>query len=130
MERYATIDESDFPIIRVRFTGKNSTDQNFQAYLDETKHCYRYEKKLAVIFDASLAVLPSFAHQKMQAKWLRENKKLMQSYCAGTAYIIPSLAIRAVLKIIFSLQKQPVPYQIFENEHEAEAWVKTLGLAS
>ncbi|WP_373520069.1 STAS/SEC14 domain-containing protein [Aquiflexum sp.] len=128
MDPYAIIDESGFPIVRIRFTGYKSTDQNFQAYLDQTKACYRFNKPLAIIFDASNAGVPALSHQKIQATWLKENKSLMEDYCAGTAYIIPNVAIRAVLKVIFSLQKQPVPYQIFAGEQEAEAWVKSLGL--
>lgn len=128
MNSYADIDETAFPIVIIRFTGDKSTDKNFQAYLDQTKACYRLEQKLAIIFDASKATVPSFAHQKMQAGWLKENKALMQQYCAGTAYIIPNSAIRLILKAIFALQKQPVPYQIFENEKEARSWVESLVL--
>jgi lipocalin len=124
MESYATIDESEFPIVRIRFTGNKSTDQNFETYLDQTKACYRLEKRLAIIFDASSAAIPSLSHQKMQAKWLKENEELMQNYCAGTAYVIPNAAIRAILKMIFSLQKQPVAYEIFEKEPEAENWAR------
>ncbi|ERM80867.1 hypothetical protein P872_11160 [Rhodonellum psychrophilum GCM71 = DSM 17998] len=128
MEPYAIIDESSFPIVRIRFTGNKSNDQNFQSYLDQTKACYRFGKRLALIFDASNAGIPSMSHQKMQANWLKENKELMQDYCVGTAYVIPNVAIRAILKMIFSFQKQPVPYQVFENEEEAEAWVKSFEL--
>ncbi len=124
MKTYATIDETEFPLVRIRFTGNKSTDQNFEAYLAQTKACYRFEKRLAIIFDASKATIPSFSHQKKQAHWLKENKELMQKYCAGTAYFIPNAAIRAILKMIFSLQKQPVPYEVFEKEREAENWVK------
>jgi hypothetical protein len=128
MEPYAIIDESGFPIVWIRFTGNKSTDQNFQTYLAQNKACYRYSKPLAIIFDASNAGIPSLSHQKMQADWLKENKELMINYCVGTAYIIPNAAIRAILKVIFSFQKQPVPYQIFEREPEAEAWVQSLVL--
>lgn len=129
MDSYAIIDESDFPLVNIRFTGKKSTDQNFQTYLDETKACYRFKKKLAIIFDAANASIPSIAHQKMQANWLKENEQLMVDFCAGTAYVIPNVAIRAILKMIFSFQKQPVPYKIFESEPEAIAWVKGLELS-
>jgi len=128
MEPYAIIDESSFPIVRIGFTGNKSTDQNFQSYLDQTKACYRNEKPLAIIFDASNASIPKLSHQKMQADWLKENEGLMQNFCDGTAYIIPNLAIRGILKMIFSFQKQPVPYKIFEAEPEALSWVKGLEL--
>ncbi|MHA7129834.1 STAS/SEC14 domain-containing protein [Algoriphagus namhaensis] len=128
MQPYAEIDESAFPIVQIRFTGNKSTDENFQAYLDQTKACYRFEQRLAIIFDATKATIPSFSHQKMQAEWLKENKELMQAYCAGTAYVIPNLAIRTILKAIFALQKQPVPYQVFEFMEEATNWVEKMGL--
>jgi hypothetical protein len=126
MDSYAIIDESDFPIIRIHFTGSKSSDQNFQTYLNQTKACYRFGKKLAILFDASNASIPALSHQKMQAKWLKDNEELMKRYCSGTAYVIPNAAIRAILKMIFSFQKQPVPYKIFESQAEAEAWVKEI----
>ena len=128
MEPYAVIDESSFPIVRIGFTGSKSTDQNFQSYLDQTKACYSYNarKPLAIIFDASKASVPGLSHQKMQANWLKENEGLMKNLCVGTAYIIPNAAIRGILKMIFSFQKQPVPYKIFETETEALTWVKGL----
>ena len=129
MDSYALIDESGFPVIRIRFTGSKSTDENFQAYLDQNRDCYRFGRKLAIIFDASQASVPAFSHQKMQADWLKNNQELMQNYCAGTAYIIPSRLIRSILKLIFSLQKQPVPYLVVKTEAEAAEWVRGLGLA-
>jgi hypothetical protein len=124
MEPYAVIDESSFPIVRITFTGSKSSDENFQSYLDQTKACYNPGKPLAIIFDASKASIPGLSHQKMQANWLKENEELMKNFCAGTAYIIPNAAIRGILKMIFSFQKQPVPYKIVETKKEALAWIQ------
>ncbi|WP_075351372.1 hypothetical protein [Algoriphagus marinus] len=124
MEPYAIIDESSFPIIRIGFTGAKSTDENFQAYLDQNKACYRNGGPLVLIFDATKASIPDIAHQKMQANWLKENEALMKSHCLGTAYIIPNSLIRGILNMIFSFQKQPVPYQIVKTKAEALDWVQ------
>ncbi|MDG1278531.1 MAG: STAS/SEC14 domain-containing protein [Algoriphagus sp.] len=126
MEPYAIIDESSFPIIKIGFTGNKSTDQNFQSYLDQTKACYRNGGPLVLIFDASKASIPSLTHQKMQANWLKENEDLMKTHCMGTAYIIPNAAIRGILKMIFSFQKQPVPYRVVKTETEALDWVNAM----
>ncbi|MGY6523144.1 MAG: STAS/SEC14 domain-containing protein [Mongoliitalea sp.] len=126
MEKYATIDETDFPLVRVTFTGAKSTDANFQTYLNENKACYRHQRSLGILFDASNASIPSLKHQQMQAAWLKENSNLMVDFCVGTAYVIPNAAIRAILKMIFSFQKQPVPYSIFEHIHEAEQWLQSV----
>lgn len=123
MKAYASIDESEFPLVLIQFTGEKSTDENFLNYLNTTKACYRHKKTIGIVFDAANASIPSLKHQKMQADWLKENIDLMKEYCVGTAYVIPNLAIRAILKMIFSFQKQPVPYQIFENNHDAKQWL-------
>ena len=124
MDNYAVIDQDDFHIIRVTFTGNKATQENFKHYLSAIKSCYDQNEKLAIIFDASKAVLPGLTYQKMQAKWLKENKKMMQDYCAGTAYVISNTIIRNVLKGIFSIQRQPVPYLVCSHYSEAENWVE------
>lgn len=126
MEPYAIVDESTFPIIKIRFTGTKSTDQNFQSYLAQNKDCYRHGKRLAILFDASNASIPRLSHQKMQAAWLKENEELMKTFCVGTAYVIQNPLIRGILKMIFSFQTQPVPYQIFDSEAKAQSWVAGL----
>ena len=123
MKNYAIIDSDQSPVINVVFTGNEATDENFSRYLDELKQIYIQEKKIAIIFDASKAVIPGIKYQKLQAKWLKDNKELMVSYCVGTAYIIPGLIIRNVLKAIFTFQKQPVDYNVCKNEAEAIEWV-------
>lgn len=126
MQSYATIDDSEFPIVWVRFTGEKSTDENFQVYLDDVKNSYASKKTLALIFDATNAGVPELSHQKMQANWLKENEGLMKSFCAGTAYIIPNSIIRAILNAIFVFQKQPIPYKVFANKVDAGNWAESI----
>lgn len=125
-ERYAIINQSDRPTIRVTFTGEKSTDENFQQYLDDLASCYEARQTITIIFDASQAVIPKLSHQKKQAVWISQHWKTIQTYCKGTAYVIPNLAIRAVLKMIFSFQNQPVPYQVFSNIEAAERWIEKI----
>lgn len=120
---YAKVDQTAFPLITVTFTGEKSTSSNFRAYLKELDDCYFAQQKLAIVFDASNAVVPKISHQIMQAKWLKENTTLMEEYCLGTAYVIPNKTIQWVLKMIFMLQKQPVPYEVFSTYKEAQVWI-------
>ena len=125
MNKYAEIDSSKFPIIKVVFSGEAANDENFPHYLNEVKQCYSSKQPLAIIFDASKAVMPGIKYQKMQAQWLKENERLMKNYCKGTAYVIPNRIIRNVLSAIFAFQKQPVPYQVCRSNAEADKWVKS-----
>jgi len=123
---YAVIDNSAFPIVKVSFTGEKSTDLNFHHYLKALKECYSHQQPIAIIFEATKAVIPKFSHQNQQANWIKENWTLIQNQCQGTAYIIPSLIIQIALKSILLLQKQPVPYKVFSIEKDGEDWLKSL----
>jgi len=125
MKKYAEIDTAEFPTIKVVFTGEAANAENFSTYLNELRGSYVSKQPIAIIFDASNAVLPGIKYQKMQAQWLKDNEQLMKDYCKGTAYIIPNLIIRKVLSAIFTLQKQPVPYKVCSNFTEAVNWVKS-----
>ena len=123
MKKYATIDSSNHPTINVTFTGEQATDDNFVFYMQEVKAVYEQKKKVAIVFDATNAVFPAMKYQKMQADWLKENEQLMKDFCLGTAYIIPNLVIRNVLKAIFAFQKQQVEYLVCKNRTDAQIWI-------
>jgi len=125
MKKYATVDSTSFPLVLVRFTGEKATDENFPLYLDEVEAAYDRKNRIGILFDATHATLPGLKYQKMQAQWLKDHKQLMQNYCVGTAYLIPNTLIRNVLKAIFALQKQPVPYNVCGEMTEAEQWLQT-----
>lgn len=119
---YAHFDTSRFPLVLITFTGNQPTEKNFTAYLDQNLHLYNAAEELALVFDARQAVLPSYKFQKMQAEWLKEHEGLMKKYCRGTAYVIPNLLVRGILKAIFAIQKQPSPYMVSSTLPEAETW--------
>ncbi len=119
---YADFDIKDFPIVLVRFTGEASTDENFREYLDRLTDIYLKKEPFSIVFDATKAALPSLRHQKMQAYWLRNNKELVQTYCKGTAYVILKSTTRAVLRLIFAIYPQPVPYKVVITEEDGREW--------
>ena len=122
-KKYASIETEEFPYVVVTFTGNAANQENFSLYLSELKEIYDKKKEVTILFDASKAVFPGISFQKKQATWLTENEKLMKDYCLGTAYVIPNLIIRNVLKTIFKFQKQPVPYYVSSEFSEAEDWL-------
>ncbi len=125
MKKYADVDASGHPVIVVRFTGEPSTDDNFALYLKEVQACYDKGERLAIIFDATEASLPRYPHIQMQAQWLKDHWELMSTWCSGTAYVIPNGMVRGVLNMIFTLQKQPVPYTMVANVELAMEWVRS-----
>lgn len=127
---YATVDTSHHPLVTVRFTGAAGTDDSFSQYLDEVLQAYEAGGRMGILFDATDATMPSYAHIRMQADWLEKHEALMASQCAGTAYVLPNVLVRTALKMIFALQKQPVPYAIFAEEQPAKEWLYSRKLST
>lgn len=125
MTLFAHIDQSDFPLVIVTFTGVKPTEENFQAYLDELTEVYKKGETFMIVFDASQAVLLSLKYQRKQAQWITDHLGLIQEFCLGTAFVIPNDIIRTVLKAIFSIQQQPDPYEIFATLDAGMAWAKS-----
>jgi len=127
---YAHFNFNDFPTVVISFTGEKATKQNFRQYLDTIRSIYNRKEKFALIFDAQNASIPGFKFQKMQADWLAENHNLISTYCLGTSYIIPNALVRGVLKAIFAIQTQPVPYKVAENMESAQHFTSQLLVAA
>lgn len=123
MKKYANVTSSEAHKFIVTFTGEVANDENFPLYLDEVTQIYDRREKVGIIFDATKAVFPGLKYQKMQAQWLEQNTDKMTNFCVGTAYIIPNVVIRNVLKAIFTLQKQPVPFVVCKEAKEADLWL-------
>jgi hypothetical protein len=122
MTSYADIDTSRFPLVIITFTGKYPTDEGFDQYLNALEALYDAKEKLAIIFDARSAPLPSLKQQQRQASWLKINNQLLKDYCLGTAYVITAGTTRIILRMIFAITPQPVPYKVCSNMDDAEEW--------
>ncbi|QNL20438.1 STAS/SEC14 domain-containing protein [Hyphobacterium sp. CCMP332] len=122
-ENYVSFDRSQYPLIKMTFTGEAANDESFAAYLKGLKDNYNRKEKIALLFDASNAGLPSLKYQKQMAGWMKDNNALIKKYCIGIAYIVPQTMIRGALKMIFKFFNNPVPFEVCENEQAAIAWL-------
>lgn len=125
MEQYARVDRERFPLVLVTFTGAKATATNFQQYLDELYANYDRKQPFILVFDATSATVPGISYQKQQAAWTSEHRDLIETYCLGIAYVIPSAVIRNVLKLILKIQRDPVPSKVFSNREKGVAWAQT-----
>ena len=122
---YAFIDQSQFPLVIVSFTGLKATKKNFQSYLKDLSELYARKEPIVIVFDATLTPFIKLRLQKRQTKWMAENYSMVKKFCIGTAYVIPNNIIRTVLKTIFALRRQSAPYKIFATMEAGIAWAKS-----
>jgi hypothetical protein len=121
---YARFDRTEFPLITVTFTGIPENKDNFQTYLQGLLQNYDRREEFVLIFDASHAATPSPKYQKLQANWMKDHDKLVKTYCRGVGYVVPSPFLRGILKVIFGLQKNPVPFVVFKDLQPAREWAR------
>lgn len=121
---YALFHRDRFPIITVEFTGEKENAENFKSYLRGLEENYARKEPLVIIFDARQALSLNPIYQGKQAFWMQKNKKLIQNYCRGIAYVVPQPLLRKVLQMIFAISPNPVPFKVFENMEEGETWLK------
>jgi hypothetical protein len=129
MKDYAYSDVSKFPIIVVKFSGVEATDENFKVYLEHLNNLYdNYgpKQKFTLIFDATTAAKPNLKYQKMQAEWIKDKEAIIKKYCYGIGYIMPNALYRIALMVVFSIENSPVPFKVFGNMEDATSWAKEL----
>lgn len=120
---YAVFERENFPVINITFTGIPANEENFRVYLEELYKNYEACKPLVIVFDASNAPSPSMQYQKQQAQWMKDNEALIKKYCRGIAYVVPNMVLRNVLKLIFGVQQNPVPFKVTATLEEGNKWV-------
>lgn len=53
-------------------------------------------------------------------------KQPMQKCNMATVFIIPSLVVRSLLKVIFAIAPFPVEHQVVKDEKEALDWLRNI----
>lgn len=122
--KYATFEEQDAPLYRIRFSDQDPSHEEFEEYLKELNTLYSKHEKLALFFDGSKVKYLSSELRIRQGQWLKANFQRMEKQCVGTSYLLPSLMTQFILKGIFLVQKQAAPYKIVASEDEGIAWLQ------
>lgn len=115
-------DDAAWPLLNITMTGRPS-DEQFRDYLVRYSGYLERERPYALIISTAQGMpISRPAHVKMQAEWMKEHREALARLCAGTAFVLPSPAMRGVLRAIVSLQKIPSPYEVFRTKTDGIAW--------
>jgi hypothetical protein len=121
---YAEFHRKDAPLFIVEFTGAKANAQNFAAYLKGLKENYDAKQNIAIVFDARRSLDLNPIYQLKQAVWLQQNKETIERYCKGVAYVVPNIMLRNMLGMVFKIQPNPVPFEVFKSLDAGVDWAK------
>ena len=116
------IDDSDFPVIVVRYRGL-AEDERFEQYLQELTRV-RSRGPSVVIFDALEAGFPPARQRRRQAEWIDQNRALLQRNSLGTVFLLDSSLVRGALTAVLWLSPIPGEWTVVGTREEARQWAE------
>jgi len=117
------VDDSHWPVLRVTFTG-SPDDTQFEAYLQVLEGMYERHCPVALLLDGTgIERLPP-ACLRRQASFLREKAELIRTYNVGTALVINSSLLRALLRTLLALAPMPCEFRVFPDAVQGLVWCR------
>lgn len=122
---YAIFDYSEFPLVRVKLTDVEITDQNFQEYVNEIGKIYE-KGRYALLIDTTDTQYVAAKYRVMQGNALKANKDNVAKFSMGMAIIAPSVLQRMLLEAVFIIKPYPSKIKVCKNQDEAIHWINDL----
>lgn len=125
LQPYAIFDYSAFPLVHVKLTDVEITDQNFQDYVDEVGRIHE-KGQYALILDTTHTQYVAAKYRVLQGNALKLNKDNIAQFSVGMAIIAPSILQRMLLEAIFIIKPYPSEVKVCKTTEEATEWIDEL----
>jgi hypothetical protein len=122
---YAIFDYSEFPLVHIKLTNAEITDQNFQDYVDEIGKIYE-KGRYAIILDTTDTKYVAAKYRILQGNALKVNKNNVTQFSIGMAIIAPSVLQRMLLEAVFMIKPYPSEVKVCKTKNEAIKWINEL----
>lgn len=117
-----TFDDSLWPLLTVKFTGVNST-QEFEAYLAKmSTYVTRGEKYISILDSGEATAAPPMDQRQRQVEWIQQHESQLRQWSLGSAFVINSPFIRLAMNIIYQIKPPPSPYMVVGDIKLARTW--------
>lgn len=125
LQPYAIFDYSKFPVVHVKLTDVEITDQNFQDYVHEIGNLYQ-KGQYILLLDATDTQYVSAKHRILQGNAIKLNKDIITKFSIGMAIIAPSVLQRMLLEAVFIIKPYPSEVKVCKTKEEAIEWINDL----
>jgi hypothetical protein len=118
---YATIDESNLPIVLITFSEVEPTHETFDAYLDAMYNIYARRQPVSFVFDATRVKYLGSEFRIKQGNWLKQHKDLIGEVQKCMVFVIPNIMVRFILDAVLLITPLPAPYVLVKSVEEGLA---------
>jgi len=109
---FVTFDETEYPIVKVNFTGVVRNDSDFSKFTDKWLELYERNANFTFIFDTRNMGMMGPKYCFKMASFIKQLKKRQIQYLEKSIIIVSNRYIRFLLWLIFKIQKPVAPVYI------------------
>ena len=113
---FARYDYSNFPEVRVFFTGSINTEEDFTLFTDQWIKLYKDKQNFTFLFDMKDITMVNPRYCYKMALFINKLKQESTQYLTYSKIIHINNYISYLLYIIFSIQKPVAPVDIVSND--------------
>ncbi|AFM06138.1 hypothetical protein Fleli_3832 [Bernardetia litoralis DSM 6794] len=122
---YAIFDYSELPLVHIKLTNAEITDQNFGDYVNEVSEIYK-KGRYVILLDATDTQYVAAKHRITQGNAIKLNKNNVTEFSIGMAIIAPSVLQRMLLEAIFMIKPYPSELKVCKTKKEALQWINEI----
>jgi len=100
---FATIDKSNFPVVRVTFSD-DIDETSFNDFLNEWRQLYREKKDFSFIFDTINMGFPPISYCYLMIQFLQSMKSQKRHYLKNSTIILSNDYLIYLLNVIFMVE--------------------------
>ncbi|MEL6538133.1 MAG: hypothetical protein AAFQ98_22130 [Bacteroidota bacterium] len=123
--KFASVQLSDSDVIEIKYNKVEPTREQFETYLDEILDLVKKFPGTGQLYDGTHIKLLPAEMRIRHGKWIKENEDLFISNVTVSAFVIPNMLARMVLRGVFLIQKPVTPYTIVSSREEGLAYIKS-----
>lgn len=113
--------ERFWPVVLHTFEG-NLSESEFDCYIDRLDAILGRKRSYVTVVDTTPVGLTSRLQRSKQADWIKRNTENLKNTSLGTAFVIASPVVRALLSAMLWIQPLPHPYVVTETLADALLW--------
>ena len=102
-------------LVKVNFSGNIADKDDYNNFINQWKDLYSEKKNFSFVFDTINTSFVNPYYSYLMACFIKELKKETKQYLNFSVIIVKNYAIRALLNIIFAIQKPVAPVFLINN---------------
>lgn len=102
---YATVNESDFPVVKITFNIKDLTLDQFRQFIEGQKRILSYAKPYILLMDARMVGFLSSEIRIGQGNFFKNDRERLTKYCIGAVLWVNSPIVSVMIKVMMLIER-------------------------